>query len=442
MHLRNVALAQLDRIDAADIGQLVHRIFQRDHADRLTGRADGAGAGAVHAGHFHVHPPVFPGVDEVGRLHHRLVEILAGQVGHQAVMAKTDQLAVRIRRQPNMLARFGSAHDRLEHLLAAQRHHHGLAEFPGRDGRRHGLCRNAELGAEAAPHERAEHADILRIDLQRIGQLVDIVIQHLIAAAQGQLVAFPAGDRTMRLHRGAVMARCAIDLIDHGHRLLHGRVQIALIELIVLRALMRHIGRFGIEHAIGGHIITHLQTMRAMPRLLEGLGNHQGDRLTEIGDLVRPLDRRFIGGALCRIAQETLIVEHAQHAGQLHDRILVDGRHLALGHGGAHQHAMDRTGQVPLMRIGGRAGDLFGAIGPVHRLAGKRLGQLIEHALGSGLVHHEVTCHAVSPIWVASRSTALNVRRRSRILKLLPPCPWASASSKSAASVNKASDGS
>lgn len=76
----DVAQAQRHRVDARFIRQLVHRVFQRQHADRLSGRAHGAGAGAIHPGNFVDVGPVFTDVKKVCRQRDRLAEILAGQV--------------------------------------------------------------------------------------------------------------------------------------------------------------------------------------------------------------------------------------------------------------------------------------------------------------------------------------------------------------------------
>ena len=49
MDVGDVAQTQVDGIYACLVSQLVHRVFQRKHPDRFTGRAHGSGTGAVNA---------------------------------------------------------------------------------------------------------------------------------------------------------------------------------------------------------------------------------------------------------------------------------------------------------------------------------------------------------------------------------------------------------
>ena len=271
--------------------------------------------------------------------------------------------------------------------------------------------------------------DIVRHDMQRVGQFVDIEIEHLVAAAQGQLVAVPAGNRAMRLHRGAVVARRAIDLVDGKRRVPHRLIKIALVELIVLRQIGVSVLRFRVKGRIAFRLVADLQPVRAVPCLLERLGNHQRDRLAEIVNLLGTLRRRFVGTALRRPPQQPVVGNHRADtilADQLGARDIGDA---ALGDRRAGQHAIEHIRHIPFMRIGRLSGHLERPLGTVHRRADQPLHHIVQPVAVVRLVHFLMRGHAAAPSCVASVRTAISTRRVNAILKSLLPWPLASASS-------------
>ena len=79
--LRDVALSELDRIDAGLFGQLVHGVLQRRHADRLAGCAHRACTSAMDARDLMADHAVLAPIEKRRRLGDRLGEGLARQVG-------------------------------------------------------------------------------------------------------------------------------------------------------------------------------------------------------------------------------------------------------------------------------------------------------------------------------------------------------------------------
>ena len=64
-------------------------------------------------------------------------------------------------------------------------------------------CAMPSLEPKPPPTIGREQADLLRLDAEGVGELVAVVLEHLVAAAQLQAVAVPGGDGGVRLHRRA-----------------------------------------------------------------------------------------------------------------------------------------------------------------------------------------------------------------------------------------------
>ena len=203
--------------------------------------------------------------------------------------------------------------------------------------------------------------------MQRVGQFVDVEIEHLIAAAQGQLVAIPAGDGAMRLHRSAIMAGCAIDLINAKGSVGHRLIEITLIQLIIFRQVSVGVIRLRIKGSIAFCFIADVQNIGTMARLFKCLRDHQRDRLAEIIDLLCALRRRFIGAALRGSSQQAVVGNHRAHAILADDGAARHIGHPALGDRGADQHAIEHVGHIPFVGIGCLAGNLERTIGTIHR---------------------------------------------------------------------------
>ena len=429
MPVRHIALSQLDRIDAGRFRQLVQCIFQHLHADRLARCADRTAAGTVDARYLDTELAVLAAIEKMRRLRDRFVETFPGQVGYQAFMADTGQHAIFAAGQTDMLPRFRPPHRGFEHLRPRQGNADRLAHFLGgqRGGNR--FRRNAQLGAKSAADIGRQHADIVRHDMQRIGQFVDIEIEHLVATAQGQLVAVPAGDCTMRLHRRAVVARRAIDPVDGERRVLHRLVEVALVELVVFRQIGVCILCLGIEGPMAHGLVADFQDVRPVARLLESLRDDQRDRLAEIVNLLRPLRRGLIRTALRRPSQQPVVGDHRAHAVLADQLAAGDIGDAALGDGRADQHAVEHVRHLPFVRIGRLAGNLQRAVRTVHRRADQPLHHSVQSVAVVRLVHFLMRGHAAAPSCVASVRTEISTRRVNGILKSLLPWPLASASS-------------
>ena len=421
MPVGNIPLAQFNRIDTGRFRQFVHGVFQHLHANRLARRPDRTAASPVDPRHFDAEPAIFPAIHEMGGLGDGLVKAFARQIGHQAFMADAGEHAVFTAGETDMLPRFRPAHGRFKHLRPRQGDADRLADFLCGKRGGHGFRRNTEFGTKAAANERRQHPDILRHDMQRVGQFVDIIIEHLIAAAQRQLVAIPTGNGAMRFHRGAVVTRSPIDLIHRicgiGHRL----IEITLIELIIFRFFPVGVRCLRVKGGMAFRFIADFQHIGRVARLFETVRNHQRDRLAEIIDLLCSLRRCLIGPALRRSPQQTIILDYRAHPVLADDAAARHIRDATLGDGCADQHTMNHIRDVPFVRVGRLAGNLEWTIRAIHRRSNQTLNHVVEPVARVRLVHFLMRGHAAAPVFVASFRTEINTRLVSGILKSLLP---------------------
>ena len=163
MPVGDVAQPQLDGVERQRLGQLVHRAFERQHAHRLARRTDRSRAGPVDARDLVDMPPRRPGIEKVRRLHRRLAEALARQLRDPVVMADARQPALGIGGEAHALARLGSAHRRLEDLLADK------VQLPrAAPGDLIAIFQSGAYGKTASPTDFLSHpapAEILAFDL-------------------------------------------------------------------------------------------------------------------------------------------------------------------------------------------------------------------------------------------------------------------------------------
>ena len=174
------------------------------------------------------------------------------------------------------------------------RHHqpHRPAEHFGGTRRHRAMAERQCLGAEAAANIGRDQPHILERHAEPFGIGARHAVEPLARLPHGELVAFPARDQAMRLHRRLVFARRVVGGADadrgRGERRLgvapflgHGVDRDAVAGLAVAEV---DDGR--------GLVIADLDQGRGRDRLLEGLGHDRRDMLAREGDVAR---QRAIG---------------------------------------------------------------------------------------------------------------------------------------------------
>ena len=236
----------------------------------------------------------------------------------------------------------------------------------------------------------------------------------------------------MGLHRGRVLAGRGIGGVDQHRRLAQRLLGIALPRMgrrVVVRRLLRLLAkRVEAVAALRRLVLDQaFQPLGGVARDLEAFRHDDGDRLTEIGDLLHPLVRRFGLAALLRVSEKGVVVgDDLDHAGHGLDRRGVERLDLPRADRRADQHAIGDVAQLILGCISRLARHLERSVNAVERLADDVLYARVEQAVGDGLIHPEAVEilgaepeHHFSPVRV--RRLAISVRRASGILKSLEP---------------------
>ena len=169
--LRVVDAAQLDRVHAQLLGQLVHGHFKREHVGHVWRRAHEARRVAVGMHHVHAGLDVRAGVHARGRL----------GAGHVVVRRAGGHLPALVKRRPVSLPE-SSALRRMWWLRLGAVGGDGVALTAGGDEldravqptRRNGdpgrACRGNPLRAERAADVARHHADALGVQVELLGQ--------------------------------------------------------------------------------------------------------------------------------------------------------------------------------------------------------------------------------------------------------------------------------
>ena len=216
-------LAQRERIHIELVGQLVERLLEREDSLHLPGRAKrGARAGV--------------GEDVVvlygagsGSDTSRCGEADARARGHAAGAVTLDlqrrQRAVALRAELEALNAARPVAD-ADVLLAAIEHQpHRRARLARQVDRERAVVADAELRAEPAAGELADHADLVLRQLEHVRRFVAHAERELRRGVERQLVVAPVRDEAVRLHRRvrlhlrAVFARN--DVVGLREALLH-----------------------------------------------------------------------------------------------------------------------------------------------------------------------------------------------------------------------------
>ena len=382
---RLIAQAQLDRVELQFFGQLVHRLFQRQHAHRLAGGARRIGHRQVQLDRAVRGEPVRGGV-QGARLHAGRLKIVveAGAV-RPGLVADGAELSVGAGCQSHTLHRVAAVRREVKHLLPRQRSFHRAVELAGRHRAQRHITIDRQLAAEAATDVATDDAHLVGRDLQRVGDRVLRAFEQLRCAVNVHPSVFPVREGGVRLHRRMNVAGRREGRVDLDGTRGKGRLEVAHRAVGFLAGLIGGAGgrgQVGCQVVVAGlRLVFDLDQARSRPRLLEGLRHHEGHGLSVMLDPVAAQLRRCarvpIGsverapGALLR---SVLVRQHQQHAGCLLGGGRVDLGHRALGNRGLDDEATGRRAAfLHFMRIGRLAHHLEPALDPVDRLADQAL---------------------------------------------------------------------
>jgi hypothetical protein len=293
--VRFVADAQLDRIEAEPLGQLVHRRLQAHHARGFARRPHGAGDRDVEQLQPVAGEPVGGGVEGAREGGGALDEGgVARAVGgrHQR---QRGQPAVRRGAEADALDGGRAVDGGVEHLLAGERDLHRLAQRPRRQRRRRQVLVAGALAAETAADIERHQVDVAAMDLQRLGDQVLRPLDHLHRGVDHHLAVLPPGRGGAGLHLAVVLDRGGIDLVELHRRLAEGELELADRRVGVV---LGGAGLGGVEDVLGLEVlaIAHLDQGGGGGGVLEAVGDHHRDRLAEIADL--GVDEHRVGDGL------------------------------------------------------------------------------------------------------------------------------------------------
>ena len=119
----------------------------------------------------------------------------------------------------------------------------------------------------------------------------------------------------MGFHCGAILRGCSIGGINAECCVAHGAFDITLFDLFVGRALYRGITIQKVCDRFRQDFVSDRDILRCVSGLLKGFCDHEGNGLTKIGHVTRPLNRCFVGTPLRRVTQHPLIGNDRQHTG-------------------------------------------------------------------------------------------------------------------------------
>jgi len=238
-----------------------------------------------------------------------------------------------------------------------------------------GVGTDKQLAAKTAADVRRHKTDILFRHAKRLGDIAVSPGNHLVRRIERQLIAFPAGGRSMRLHHRMRLIGRAVGRIEADRRRHEGASEIAN------RGLRRSVDSVGLGFRrgvlAGGQIertiavaVVDKDQLRRGTRLFECLSDDDRDGLMVVLD---------IGAAeqLCRVVvtlfQLAGIIrrDDRQHTGRSLRRGQINRDDAAFSDRRPYHIAIGRVGDFVMSLIGvtGRSGCLQWAVDTVGRMA-------------------------------------------------------------------------
>ena len=178
---------------------LVHRDLERHRARRIAGRAHGVALRQIEHREPRRRHAVGAGID-AGASIERRTPVCRRQIARPALVADRRELAVARRAEADSLNRRRAMRRVVEHQRPRQRHLHRASSRARAERREQRVGAYEQLAAEAAADVRRDQAHVLLRQPERLRQIVDAPVDHLVRRPDGELVAVPGGDRSVRLH--------------------------------------------------------------------------------------------------------------------------------------------------------------------------------------------------------------------------------------------------
>ena len=203
---------------AARERHLVHRRLQRVHPRALAGRAKDRRRRHVEPREAVRRAAVRRRVHHARRDGGLLGELLDRRRLLDDVVRDRRERAVGSRAEPDALDRRRAVADQREHLLPRELQLH---RPPSQLRRHHGddhVRMGERLGAEAAADVGRDHAHALRLQPERLGDVVADAVRALVAVVQRDAVVAPARERRVRLERVVVIVRRRVGLVERSPR--------------------------------------------------------------------------------------------------------------------------------------------------------------------------------------------------------------------------------
>ena len=358
--LRLVAQAQLDGVDVQRHRELVHGGFEREDAARLAGGAHVGRRVHVHGCQAMARGDVRARVQEPARVQERLRELLVGGGLLVALVHDGGEAAVARGAEGDALDRVRAVADAVVHLAPRQHQLDRPPRHAGAERRQRHVRPGAQPGAEGAADEGRDDADVLGRDAEHGGELVGHVVHPLRLVPQGQAVAVPGRDRGVHLDRVVVLARDHVGLVDLDLGGREGSFGIAAprlvrLDLALVGLLVRRVHRLGAAD-VGGRGLGRVgdaHQPRRVGGLLEGLGDHERDRLAlmvhpVVLEHVQALTDGWVREALVRSVGEprrVAVGQDREHAGRPFGLRRVDRSDAAARDGAPHDGGMRHVRQ-------------------------------------------------------------------------------------------------
>ncbi len=326
------------------------------------------------------HRDVGAGIEHLGDQADRFDELAQDRLRHLAepVMPHRYQLALGVGGELQLLYGARAIAVGGEHLRAGQHQLHRLSHHFRRHRRQRCGRPGVALATEPTADEGAHHPHLLRVDAEQPGERLLRAGNALRRRPHRQLVALPAGDRSVWLHRVVVLYRCDVGRIQFHGAAVERSCRIAAIGVrrtLAVAEMLRHIGLA--EHGIHrgdllGPMVVHPHPRRRRESAIQRVGDDHGDVLSIIENGVvlqqRCVDRLgrvlLIGEFRCIIRRDD--GQHAGHALRLRQ---VEAGDAARSDGALHQHRMHQAGQGELRGVARGACHLQTSVHAIERCA-------------------------------------------------------------------------
>ncbi len=225
--------AQLDRIDAERVAELVQGALQREQVGRLGRAAHEPGGLAVELDHADLGQDVRAGIEPRRRGRAGDVVRRGPRRGFPAFVRQGLKLAVLARSQPEPVLRLRPKGDDAEALLPSGLQTHRPVQPPGGDGDPGGAMGEATARAEGAADETRDAAHVSGIGFDLLGQGGLQSVGELRPLVDGELAVPPLAGGGVELQWIVVLRRGRIALVDGHCRLRQRGLGVADLGVVV-----------------------------------------------------------------------------------------------------------------------------------------------------------------------------------------------------------------